>query len=275
MPFCRMCGQSMPTGSRFCGACGADSAGGIATTAPPKAATPPIKRQGGKREGLVVFVAIIATIIFVVIAFNQAPSSSTSSSPPSSTPNTSAPPYSSEPSTRTAKAPVLPPEPVVPPSQKSFTSMIDSFIPTYNAADTEIRKTDVRFRRKNAIADYFSGTGSPQFLGWVGEVDKLTTEQDGEAYISIKLHGSSDIHVQTWNNSLSDSDSHTMISRNDPLYQALMDVKTGDIVTVSGMFFLDRKHDFVTEGSLTENGSMTEPEFIVKFSQISKGATAP
>lgn len=69
----------------------------------------------------------------------------------------------------------------IPPPQKSFTSMIDSFIPRYKSADTEIRKTNVRFERKNGIIQYFSGSGGLRFQGWVGELQDLRTERDGEA----------------------------------------------------------------------------------------------
>jgi hypothetical protein len=160
----------------------------------------------------------------------------------------------------------------IPSVQKLFTSMIESFIPTYNGADTEIRKTNVRFERKDAIARFFSGSGNLRFQGWTGEVDKLTTESDGKAYVSIKLRGSETV-IETWNNSFSDSSSNTMISRNDSIYRSLMDIREGDQVTVSGTFLLaDGGQDFIREASLTEQGAMTSPEFIVVFSQISKGS---
>lgn len=160
---------------------------------------------------------------------------------------------------------------VIPPIQKSFTSMIESFIPVYNAADTEIRKTNVRFERKHSILQYFAGSGSLRFQGWVGEVSKLTTESDGEAYVSIKLRGAKTV-IETWNNSFSDSSPKTMISRSDAIYPSLMDIKEGNEVTVSGAFIADGVgQDYVREASLTEDGAMTSPEFIVRFSQITKG----
>ena len=161
----------------------------------------------------------------------------------------------------------------IPPLQKSFTSMIESFIPSYNAADTEIRKTNVRFQRKDAIVRYFSGSGSLRFQGWLGEVQGLRTESDGKASLSVKLKGSETV-IGTWNNSLSDSFSDTMISRADNLYPSLMEIRNGDEVTVSGTFIIEGSgQDYVREMSLTEAGSMTSPEFVVRFSQINKGST--
>jgi hypothetical protein len=71
--------------------------------------------------------------------------------------------------------------------------------------------------------------------GWVGKVEDLRTENDGEAGIAIKLMGSG-IVIKTWNNSFSDSDDFTMIRRNDSLYPSLMNISDGDQVIVSGTF---------------------------------------
>jgi len=195
----------------------------------------------------------------------------------------------------------------VPPLQKSFTSMIGSFIPKYNSAGSEVlaandqfrqveqehRKTNVRVERKNAIASYFSGSRNLQFQGWIGEVADTFPYQDLDgtesAYFSVKLRGS-DIVLETAGGSkvldamilekavkgneqdLFSPSPNTMISRKDVLYQSLMNIKKGDVVTVSGTFLLKNNGgDYLYEASATEKGSMTEPEFFVKFSQISKG----
>jgi formylglycine-generating enzyme required for sulfatase activity len=162
----------------------------------------------------------------------------------------------------------------IPANQKSFTSIVESFKDPYESADTEIKKTNVRFNRKTAISNYFSQVRSLQFQGWIGEVEHLTTESDGTSYVSVKLAGSN-VVIQTNNNSLSDlMGEHTMIQRSDPLYQSLMNIKEGDDVTVSGTFILGTVGlDYVVESSVTEEGSMTEPEFIVKFSQIGSPTT--
>jgi hypothetical protein len=163
----------------------------------------------------------------------------------------------------------------IPSTQRSFTSIIESFIPSYNAADTEIRKTNVRFQRKDAVARYVAESGGLRFQGWAGQIESLKTESDGEASVSVKLSGSQTI-IRTWNNSFSDSDAHTMISRNDALYQSLVAIKKGDEVTVSGTFLLsDNQSDYIKESSLTEAGSMTTPEFLVRFSEIKVGLPVP
>jgi hypothetical protein len=158
------------------------------------------------------------------------------------------------------------------PSQESrFSSAVESFVSPYQSADTDIRKTNVRFERKEELQSFFlnSAQGS-SFQNWVGRVNKLTTERDGEAYVSIKLPNSS-VVLETANNSFSDTLSfpHTMISRDDPIYPSLMRLHIGDEVRFSGQFLRSEKpEDYVEEESLTEEGSMTEPDFIVRFSSI-------
>jgi hypothetical protein len=165
------------------------------------------------------------------------------------------------------------PKPTLPQQQMEFTSMVESFIPSYNAADTEIRKTNVRFERKDAIARYFSTLGNLEFREWVGRVEQLRTESDGEAALAIRLNGSETI-IKTWSNSFSDSSSHTMISRGDSLYPVLMNLKVGSEIIVSGRFILaDGKPDYIEETSVTEAGSMTSPEFLARFNEIKLGLT--
>ena len=268
--FCRKCGTALFEGSAFCSACGApvDPERSVARLEP--SADPQYSIVGEPinptqdqpnvastehpfRRGLwlgVLFGVAVLVLLFAIW-----------SSPPSGPAATSTAPLSESPM-----------ESFVPPLQKSFTSMVESFIPSYNSADTEIRKTNVRFERKDAIVRHFSGSGSLRFQGWVGEVQDLKTESDGKASLSVKLKGSETV-IATWNNSFSDSSSNTMISRSDGLYPSLMDVKNGDEVTVSGAFVVEGAgQDYVKELSVTEAGSMTSPEFLVRFSQISKGS---
>ncbi len=271
---CCNCGTALADRAAFCSACGirvqvpecnpvgqqingtpVESAVVPAEQPPSHLGTLPyeIGRAHGKR-GVLIAVAItfaVVLLLFAVLSSQSDHAAATSTAGSSESPQIDS---------------------YIPQPQKSFTYMIESFIPSYNSADTEVRKTNVRFERKNAIIHYFSRSGGLRFQGWVGELQDLRTESDGKASFSVKLKGS-ETAIVTWNNSLSDIGSNTMISRNDALYPALMDIKNGDEVTVSGTFVVEGVgQDYVREASLTEDGSMTSPEFIVRFSQIGKGS---
>ena len=260
--FCHNCGAALADQTPFCGQCGTPTRarGVVARQEGPSRLAAGQAQKVARRlrpESIIVLAAgALLVIVIFVVSFTENSTRTSTTTP--------------EPKDVTAALQVAPePQVEIPPLQKSFTAMIASFIPRYNAADTEIRKTNVRFERRDAIVRYFSESGRPQFQGWVGTVERLKTESDGEAHVAIKLRRAN-ISVETWNNSLSDIGSHTMIARSDPLYQSLADTKDGDEVTVSGEFLLGGQ-DYIREASFTEEGSMTRPEFIVRFSRINRG----
>jgi hypothetical protein len=283
--FCHNCGAALADRGAFCTACGTPVVPG-AHPAPQSAsamhkpdADPSNHRaavsaalQGDTwaRVGLITFGAIVVFGIFwALLTRNGNP-------PTPSVVENATPPATTNVARTPAPIETIPQQAsFIPPTQRSFTSIVESFIPSYNAADTEIRKTNVRFERKNAVARYVAESGGLRFQGWAGQVESLKTESDGEASVSVKLSGSQTV-IRTWNNSFSDSDAHTMISRNDALYQFLTAIKEGDEVTVSGTFLLsDNQSDYIKESSLTEAGSMTTPEFLVRFSEIKVGLPVP
>jgi hypothetical protein len=51
------------------------------------------------------------------------------------------------------------------------------------------------------------------------------------------------------------------------MYRQLVSMKKGDRVIFSGSF-LPSDSDCITEASITQSGSMTDPEFIVRFTQV-------
>lgn len=58
------------------------------------------------------------------------------------------------------------------------------------------------------------------------------------------------------------------IQTNSPLYSVLKTLRRGDKITVSGQFIIDHKDDFFNEMSLTQSGSMDEPEYLFRVTTI-------
>ena len=83
----------------------------------------------------------------------------------------------------------------------------------------------------------------------------------------MSIAGRNPFAIKTWNNALSDIFDETLIENGSELYNAIADLSKGDKVVFSGTFASDER-DFIREASVTERGSMTDPEFILKFSDV-------
>lgn len=151
----------------------------------------------------------------------------------------------------------------VPSAQEQFTSVVESHISQYKAAANELQKSTLRTNRKQALERALPDT---TVSGWIGTIKKMETTSDGKAGITVQLQGSP-ILLMTWNNGFSDLFGSTLIEHGSALYNRIASLSTGARVSVSGTFFTD-KHDHVRECSVTESGSMTEPEFLFRFSDV-------
>ncbi len=155
-----------------------------------------------------------------------------------------------------------------PADEVGFVGAVTQYVEPYKEAPNAIKKSTLR--RERAAAVRAALRGSRAFFRWVGTLHKVGTNSDGDAHVEILIPAQpTGVVLKTWNNSLSDGGSHTLIKPSDPLYAAVGDMKQGDVVEVSGKLLADDR-DFVKEASMSERGSMTEPEFIAHFENISK-----
>ena len=116
--------------------------------------------------------------------------------------------------------------------------------------------------RNNAIC---SSIGSFTVTDWVGTISKIDSNSDGYGVLKIEL--AKNIYVQTWNNSLSDTFDHTLIKPSTTLFETVSNLKKGQKVKFSGKFFKD-DDTCISEGSLSLDGKLKEPEYIFRFSQV-------
>ena len=153
----------------------------------------------------------------------------------------------------------------LPDKETAFIQAIQSVKAEYDAAPNELRKSAVRTKRGKLIQKALGG--SRNVSDWVGVLSDMETSGEGKAILEIKLEGT-DIQVGTWNNSLSDMFDNTLIPQESPIYSAASQLKEGDRIVFSGTFLPTDANDYVKETSLTESGSMSSPEFILKFKAI-------
>ena len=102
----------------------------------------------------------------------------------------------------------------------------------------------------------------------------METTSDGHGILSIKLLKDNPTTVKTWNNSLSDIGSDTLIAPGSTLYEQVAHLAIGNKVIFSGSFAAG-KLDYVKEASVTESGAMNEPELIFTFASVSTKLNQP
>lgn len=143
--------------------------------------------------------------------------------------------------------------------QDGFTGTVQDYSVQYEAAPNELKKSAVARKRIEALAKLKGDYRNIE--GWFGTIEKLGTDGDGNAYLTINLLADG-ITVGTWNNSLSDSGSNTLIKNGSPLYDSLSEMSVGNVVKFSGA--IGKTKNF------TERGKMTEPDFLFRFSMVEK-----
>ena len=94
----------------------------------------------------------------------------------------------------------------------------------------------------------------------------LSSNSDGKGVLSIAI--APGVRVKTYNNSFSDIGADTLLKPASSLFQRASSLSVGQKVQFSGRF-IGSVEDCIREVSLTLDGSITEPEFIIKFSDVS------
>ena len=132
----------------------------------------------------------------------------------------------------------------------------------YNIGANDMAKGAARPLRAQAIC---RALPSHSISGWIGKVDELTTNGDGKGVISITI--GPDIYVKTWNNALSDISDHTLIDPASTVFQEASALQKGAPVRFSAVL-IDDPTDCVKESSMTMSGSISEPEYIMRLTDI-------
>jgi hypothetical protein len=150
----------------------------------------------------------------------------------------------------------------IPAKQQAFVDAVERARQNYDAAENDLAKGRTRNARKQAVCGLLK---SKTVEGWVGHITNLSSNEDGKGVLKIIL--SDHATVKTWNNAFSDVVHNTLIDPASPISQTLMSLKEGDRVRFSGTFF-QSDVDCIHEASMTLDGSMNQPEYIIRFSSI-------
>lgn len=154
-----------------------------------------------------------------------------------------------------------------PVDQQNFIKVIEQAYSDYRDAPNELKKSAIRTERGNLIKKNLDGKRN--FSDWVVVVKEMHTTGKGKAYFTVEIDGTN-IEMGTVNNELSNMFENSLIEQSNPIYNQISELQKGDVVIISGSFFPSDKSDYIQELSLTEEGSMRKPEFLVRFTNVQK-----
>jgi len=156
-----------------------------------------------------------------------------------------------------------------PQDQEIFLKELTNFSNQYRNNENGAFRTQLRMKRSNWLKSYFQANKNlTNWTGWIKEIN--TSSVDNSIEIKLEFQGYY-VTIQTTNNFISDNASpgqKTMIDFNSDFGKKIIGFNIGQKVRFSGNFFPDEYEDGITEMSITESGSMLDPEFLFFFSDI-------
>lgn len=150
----------------------------------------------------------------------------------------------------------------MPGDERAFLVAVTKGRDTFNAGRNEMEKGSARPLRARAICDAVS---PGRVDNWIGKVVNLSTNGDGKGVLAIEIGRK--IFVKTWNNAVSDISDRTLLDPDSPIYKQALSLTRGQRVQFSGDLIANST-DCVRESSVTLQGSLIEPEFIFRFSDL-------
>jgi hypothetical protein len=150
-------------------------------------------------------------------------------------------------------------------AQLAMLTIVEEYKSKYSQAANDLQRGNVRVERDEAICD---AIGSTKVRSWSGVIERLGANSDGLGYVTIAI--GKNVTVETWNNSFSDLNDNTLIERNTTLYESILNLAEGQVVTFSGEFVKSDLSCLDTK-NLTEFFTVERPEFLFRFSEIRAG----
>lgn len=165
--------------------------------------------------------------------------------------------------------------PQYPTTQQQFYALNKACDASYSKGQNEIQKS-LSFNDCNKQRSDFAAQHG--ISGWTGTIKDISTDQ-GADVVTVDIEAEIDgfeMTFMTVNNRFSDMNTNSMITPDNPLFNVLAQMKEGEKVTFDATFLQDPEGKRgVWEGSMTEQGSMSDPAFNVKFSDIRPFGTTP
>jgi hypothetical protein len=147
-------------------------------------------------------------------------------------------------------------------------AVLNDYAISYEEATNDMAKGALRPGRARALCSrlpFIRVRGVVQ--DWIGTIETLSATGDGRGVLAVRIgpHAT----VQTTNNGFSESLSQlsTLLASRSPVTKAAMALEVGRKVQFSGVLFPSNT-DCMLETSVTMDGSMRDPEYLFRFTDL-------
>ena len=152
---------------------------------------------------------------------------------------------------------------IAPSVQVEFETSRNKFYNSYESAPNEIKKSAIFIQSRLNTCEFEKKYGR-SFKDWVGVIDDILTDQGGDEITIFRIKSEAQgrtIYYEA-----------TSIKKDSTLYNKIAEFKEGDNVYFSFVFneeaFSTNEKECFDESSLTELGSLDEPEFNVTYTNV-------
>lgn len=152
----------------------------------------------------------------------------------------------------------------LPQNEKTFIVIATNAVTQADKATNASQRGGVKTRRDDALCSTLS---QKRVNNWVGKVSKVDADKNGKGLLAVKI--AENVTLKTWSNDLSDASDKTLIDPGSKLFEKTTMLTVGDQVRFSGEFF-GGDRACIKEAALNPDGSLKEPDFIFRFSEVDK-----
>lgn len=147
--------------------------------------------------------------------------------------------------------------------QEKFNNAVAEYSAAYASAANAMAAGAQQQKRAKALCSILGKSRAAK--DWTGFITELSSNGDGLGVLAIET--GKGVTIKTWNNALSDSGDNTLLPLDSPVMEVAMNLSVGQAVQFSGTFVRDRAQ-CIRESSITQDGSMRQPEFIMRFTNL-------
>ncbi len=130
-------------------------------------------------------------------------------------------------------------------------------------AENDLQKGAAKATRDAAMC---AALRTKNVSNWTGKLTTVDANGEGKGVLTVEI--AEGIEVKTWNNAFSDVMDATLIDPSSPVFTSALALKEGQTVKFSGTL-LAQERECLKETSLTLNGKLTSPSFLIRLSAIS------